>query len=125
MAVNYVALIVHRQERPLGSFEITRADVMVSAPDLFQALERSIEILGRAGWVVEDIEEFTIDIRRPTASAGNERLEGLYFEARTEGIAWSVKSLESPNSSSPFPVSPSADGVARTFDWETARFGEN
>ena len=125
MAVNYVALIVHRQERPLGSFEITRADVMVSAPDLYEALERSIEVLGRSGWVVEDIDEFTIDVKRPTTSGGSERLEGLYLEARTEGIAWSVNSIESPNSSSPFPVSPSANGVAQTFDWETARFGEN
>ncbi|HEU5080319.1 MAG TPA: hypothetical protein VFT72_14000 [Opitutaceae bacterium] len=98
---------------------------MVSAPDLFQALERSIEVLGRVGWIVDDIEEFTIDIKHPSLADGNERLVGLYFEARTEGIAWSVNSIESPQSSAQTPVSHAAEGTRRTFDWETTRFGEN
>jgi hypothetical protein len=101
MAVNFLQLIVHHAQRPEGVVDCSIAHVVVSAPDLFQALERAIETLRQAGWVVDDLEKFSIDIDRPVGSPDS-MLCRLYSDARTEGVGWAI--LDTQTETAPAPV---------------------
>ena len=88
MAMHFLTVTIHRVDRPVGAFDCARARVAVVALDLFGALERTIDALRSAGWIVDDLDHFNIDTRAPTAEA-DPVMHGLYHEAKAEsGVAW-------------------------------------
>lgn len=88
--MHFLTVTVHRVDRPVGAFDCARARVAVMALDLFGALERTIDALRSAGWVVDDLDHFNIDVRSPGEDT-DPVLRGLYHEAKSEGgLAWAL-----------------------------------
>jgi hypothetical protein len=90
MAMHLLQVLVHRTERQVGDFGCSQAQVAVAALDLFQALERTIKALQVDGWYVDDLEKFTIGVKKPTPDMSPLARE-LLAEANSEGIAWKIE----------------------------------
>lgn len=88
--MHFLRLTAHPADRPEGAFDCSQIQVVVNALDLFRALERTVDTLQVAGWIVDDLEQFHIAVCPPSA-AENPELRRLYSDAKTErGVAWAL-----------------------------------
>jgi hypothetical protein len=95
--MNYLELIVRRLGTSADHSERAIATVVAHGRDLFDALERSVFELGKAGWAVDDVKAFETDFRMEQA-IGRERLKHIATRALDDGIDWFIEPVQSKHS---------------------------